>query len=290
MKTASNRTKLMSAENKVQVFGLLFSMIAVQLVYAFMIDPNAEAMQMANQLAAAKAGDVAFIPERSIWIIIMDLEQQVCFTLFLWAMIIIAYKLLKVVQEGKMLDENFVEVERGERIIPQEALAHAKHMDERFKKWPHSAGLLLPKMVVTALRRFHSTHSIQEVSHAVHELSESESERLDTDLSLIRYIAWAIPSIGFIGTVRGIGEALSRADEAIKGDISGVTASLGLAFNSTLVALLLSIVLMYFIHLLQSRQESFIREVVEYCRDKLVTVMKIPFKEEGEPALSKKTV
>ena len=58
---------------------------------------------------------------------------------------------------------------------------------------------------------------------------------------MIRYISWAIPSIGFIGTVRGIGEALAQADKAVQGDIAGVTQSLGVAFNSTFIALLISI-------------------------------------------------
>ena len=56
----------------------------------------------------------------------------------------------------------------------------------------------------------------------------------------------AIPSIGFIGTVRGIGEALSQAHVAVEGDIAGMTASLGVAFNSTFVALVVSIFLMFF--------------------------------------------
>ena len=72
---------------------------------------------------------------------------------------------------------------------------------------------------------------------------------------MMRYIAWAIPAIGFIGTVRGIGDALSEAHKAVKGDVSGVTEGLGIAFNSTLVALLLSIVLMFLLHQLQLAQE-----------------------------------
>ena len=78
------------------------------------------------------------------------------------------------------------------------------------------------------------------------------------DLSFIRYISWAIPSIGFIGTVRGIGEALSKADEAISGNISNMTESLGIAFNSTFVALLLSIFLTLILSRIESKQESLI--------------------------------
>ena len=71
---------------------------------------------------------------------------------------------------------------------------------------------------------------------------------------MIRYIAWAIPSVGFIGTVRGIGDALGQAHKAIEGDIFGVTKSLGVAFNSTLIALIISIVLMFLLYQLQQAQ------------------------------------
>ena len=82
---------------------------------------------------------------------------------------------------------------------------------------------------------------------------------------MIRYIIWAIPSIGFIGTVRGIGEALSQAHIAVEGDIAGMTASLGVAFNSTYVALVVSIFLMFFLHQLQLTQDRLVLDSHEYC-------------------------
>ena len=100
-------------------------------------------------------------------------------------------------------------------------------------------------------------------------------------LSLVRYVAWAIPSVGFIGTVRGISEALGQADMAIQGDISGVTSSLGLAFNSTFIALLLSIGLMLLVHLLQSRQETLIIDIEDWVTKKVIGLMKTPTSEES---------
>ena len=63
--------------------------------------------------------------------------------------------------------------------------------------------------------------------------------------------------------------------------IAPVTAALGLAFNSTLVALIISMGLMYFMHVVQSRQEAFVLETQTYCRDKLIDVMKVPAREEN---------
>ena len=87
---------------------------------------------------------------------------------------------------------------------------------------------------------------------------------------MIRYILWAIPSIGFIGTVRGIGDALGSANKAVSGDISAVTESLGVAFNSTLIALLLSILLMFLVHQLQLLQERLTFESEDYLDEHLI--------------------
>jgi biopolymer transport protein ExbB/TolQ len=91
---------------------------------------------------------------------------------------------------------------------------------------------------------------------------------------MIRYIAWAIPSIGFIGTVRGIGAALADAHEAISGNIAGVTASLGVAFNSTFIALLISIFIMFLSHQLTLQQERLVLSTQRYCDKNLLRHIK----------------
>ena len=116
---------------------------------------------------------------------------------------------------------------------------------------------------------------IQDASDTAHDVCEAESERLDSELSMVRYLAWAIPSIGFIGTVRGIGEALGQAHKAVEGEISGVTQSLGVAFNSTFIALLLSIVLMFVLHQLQLQQERLVLDTETYLDSHLVRHLQV---------------
>jgi biopolymer transport protein ExbB/TolQ len=153
---------------------------------------------------------------------------------------------------------------------------------ERNPRWH---GRLLPECMLAALHRFHATNSVQDAANAIKERAEIAADHLDSSLSLVRYISWAIPAIGFIGTVRGIGLALAFAEDAIKGDITPVIEALGLAFNSTLVALLISMGLMYFMHIVQSRQEAFVLETQTYSRDKLIDVMKVPVREENTGAM-----
>ena len=282
MAPQGNKPSLFSADNMVQITGLLFAIVVVWLAYIWIIRPHAEVIELENKVLAATQTDEAFVPKRNFYVIIKNYEQQICFTLMLWAVIMVFHKFYQVRREKQVLWEDFLDIEKGERIIPEEALLHSKTLQEKLHELPQFVDTFLPRVVRTALHRLHSTHSIQDVSQAVRDLSDSEADRLDSELSLVRYIAWAIPSVGFIGTVRGIGEALAKADQAIQGDVSGVTSSLGLAFNSTFVALVLSIFLMFFIYMLQNRQESLILEIEEYCREKLIAVMKIPFTEQSE--------
>ncbi len=265
-----------SKDNILQMFGLFISFFVVGIIYSTIIRPKAEHALFEERVMAAKQSDSGYAPRRNIYVILHNYEQQICFTLLIWATFIIFYKLRNLYHEKNLIDFSFLDLEEGERILPEDALVYRKHIETKLENNPTLVDMMLPKTLSQALLRFHSTSSIQDVSQSIKDLTDSAADQLDSDLSLVRYIAWAIPSVGFVGTVRGIGEALMKADQAIKGDISGVTASLGLAFNSTLIALFLSIILMYIIHLLQSQQDQLIYDIENYCREKLISIMKIP--------------
>jgi biopolymer transport protein ExbB/TolQ len=248
-----------------QVFALMVSIILVHAVYVTVVWPRAEAA-LAEQRALVAANRDADVP-RSIYVVVRDYEQEACFVLMLWAFAIMGYKGAAVMRERRLLEQELVSVGEGMRVLPDDA----RHLSRRVEALPVALrSLLLPRAILLALRRFESTRDVQHTATAVHTLCEGETERLDSELSLIRYIAWAIPSVGFIGTVRGIGEALGLAHKAVEGDITGVTQNLGTAFNSTLVALLISIVVMFVVHQLQHAQERVVRDVESYCDDRLL--------------------
>lgn len=259
--------------------GLLLSIVFVNALYEYYIRPLAQDIEITSRLQTAQSPDQSFAANRSLAIILKDYEQQACVTLMMWAGIIIGYKFIKIRGESSMLGYRFLTISRGERILPDDALAHLKDVEGKVSASPRWGERILPDIIMSALHRFDATRSIQDAAHAVKERSEMAYEKLESDLSLVRYIAWAIPSVGFIGTVRGIGEALAQADQAIKGDIEGVTSALGLAFNSTLIALFLSIILMFFVHLLQSKQETLLINLEDFVSRNIVSLMKTPNKE-----------
>jgi len=242
-----------------QAVSLILAVILVHTFYVLVVRPNADAV-MAEQVAMMQV-DAGYVQERSVWVIIRDFEQEACFVLMLWAFSIMAYKSAAATRERRILEHDLVPAGQGTKILPEDAREYARQIQSLPRPQQRH---LLPRSLLTALHRFTATRSIQDVSATAHGVCEAESERMDSELAMVRYIAWAIPSIGFIGTVRGIGEALGQAHKAVEGNIAGVTQSLGTAFNSTFIALLISIVLMFLLHQLQLQQERLVMDTETY--------------------------
>lgn len=260
-----------SFESIYQVFSLILVIILVHAVYVSVIRPEAE-LDLEKQAKMLKA-DKGAVTERSVYVILKDYEQESCFILMFWAVMIIVYKAVATIRNRRMLNLELLPLSEGMRVLPEDSRILSRHIETL----PDSKRqTLLSRALLAALHRFSSTRNIQDVSNATHAYCEAEADRLESELSMIRYIAWAIPSVGFIGTVRGIGEALGQAYKAVEGDIFGVTQSLGVAFNSTLIALLISIVLMFMVHQLQLLQERYVLDTEAYCEENLTRHLHLP--------------
>ena len=252
-----------------QLFALIIAIIIVHAFYVSVVRPNAAKVIAEQNLEASQNPD--YTRERSTWVLIKDMEQEACFVLMFWALAIMGYKAKEILRERELLDVDLIAIAEGMRVLPEDSREFSRQVEALPD---HQRSMVLPRALLHALRRFSTTRSIQDVSSSTHTIFESEADRLESELSMIRYISWAIPSIGFIGTVRGIGEALAQADKAVQGDIAGVTQSLGVAFNSTFIALLISIFLMFLVYQLQLSQERLVFGSENYMDDKLIRHMK----------------
>ncbi len=95
-------------------------------------------------------------------------------------------------------------------------------------------------------------------------LSDMDAARLGNGYGLFRVIVWAIPILGFLGTVIGITMALNSVDlQAPDQSMLQVLNGLGLKFDTTALALTLSMVLM-FIHFFVERAENSLLEQVDH--------------------------
>ena len=109
-----------------------------------------------------------------------------------------------------------------------------------------------------------SLHALAAASAALESSIALLWQRYEESYLFPRYLSWAVPVLGFIGTVLGISLAadgirrIIGADNGISGlssDLSGAIAPLGIAFDTTLIALSLSVLLTLLLSLVQRAEE-----------------------------------
>lgn len=158
-------------------------------------------------------------------------------------------------------------------LLPQDErtlIQPADIANVREKLAPHKSALVTT-LIERALQQYQTTLSTAEAAAIVSSTTEVFQEELDSNYAVIKYLAWAIPSLGFVGTVLGIGRALTGFGDG-SGDLpmQFITSNLSTAFDTTFVALLLSLILMLVIGICQAREEAVITRAHDYCLANLV--------------------
>jgi len=127
----------------------------------------------------------------------------------------------------------------------------------------------LASLINMAVLQLQSTRSIdQAVSVMQTSLGLLES-KVEQRYAMVRYLAWVIPTMGFIGTVSHLGNALRLVDPDHM-NISAVTTALAIAFNTTLIALIESAILVLIQHVVQTREDAAVGSAGEYCLRNLI--------------------
>ncbi|WP_217705243.1 MotA/TolQ/ExbB proton channel family protein [Peristeroidobacter soli] len=266
----ATRTANYPSEFFVTLIMLVATIVVVHALYVSWIRPNGDEI-VAQEQARLKA-DKDYVPQRSLLLTINAPEQEVEIIHFIWALLILGYKAVLVRRERKLLERELIHVPEGIKVLPEDAKDYSRQLEALP---PQDKPMLVVRALQRTLDRFSATRSIRDSAETSKSVCDSEADRLDSGLAMVRYIAWAIPAIGFIGTVRHIGDALLQAHKAVSGDITGVTSGLGIAFNATFVALLLTLILMFFLHQLQQVQEQFVHDTDHWIDQHLIRHMQV---------------
>lgn len=255
------------------IVALIFCFLVTETIWTLVVHPRADAILAAPEVVTnADKSQHAVRKLRSPSVILRDREQQTAITLTLWSFILLIRQGLTVRRSRLQLASDFLQSDDERVILPEDVRTYSRAIDEL----PDSErDMLLPRLLTIALSRFGATRSVQDAADSVRDECEFEVASFEAKLSMVRYTAWAIPAVGFVGTVRGIGAALQEAQGAMTGDISGVTLGLGVAFNSTLIALICCIFVMFALHQLQQAQDRVILDSRTYTERKLLRRMRV---------------
>jgi len=132
----------------------------------------------------------------------------------------------------------------------------------------------LPRLIERCVLNFNLSQSADQANALLNSSLELFLHELDLRYNIIRYITWLIPSLGFIGTVVGIMLALNFAGDRANVEspemLYEVTQRLGVAFSTTLLALVMAAVLVFLQNLIQGREETTLNRAGQYCLDNLI--------------------
>jgi len=132
-----------------------------------------------------------------------------------------------------------------------------------------------------ALEFFYVRQNNPDVAQLISSQSEVDAAKVNSSYSMVKVFLWAIPIMGFIGTVLGIGQAIGGFGAVFAaggdGDMSEISeplllvlGSMGVAFDTTLLALVFSIILSFPASALQNEEDDLVTDVDEYCIDHLL--------------------
>ena len=150
---------------------------------------------------------------------------------------------------------------------------------EAIRKSDPAGSYWLQRLLTSVVLQFQSNGSTDQVNAVFNSLVDLFQHEIELRYNLLRYLVWLIPTLGFIGTVLGIALALASAGDVFANANGGtpssemmknVTVELGVAFYTTLLALLQSAVLMATLHVVQGREERALNRVAQYCLRNLV--------------------
>ena len=182
----------------------------------------------------------------------------------------------------------FLESGREERQVRRKLLPEdervvltSKEIPALYERSKKAGDSYLPRLIMRITRQFQASKSAAQANSVLDSSLDLFLHEIDLKYNLLRYIMWVIPTVGFIGTVRGIALGLSSAAAESKAGNSDdllfvVSSDLSVAFYTTMLALIMSGVLVLLMHVCQGREESALNRNGQYCIDHLINKLYTP--------------
>jgi biopolymer transport protein ExbB/TolQ len=198
-----------------------------------------------------------------------------------WAIAILWFKWRKLRFQRRALDLVVMPAEHDFILIPETA---DQVIERIYQVVDDPAHFLLFNRIVTALSALRNLGRVGDIDEIIRSQAGQDESSLETTYSILRGFIWAIPVLGFIGTVVGLSDAiggfsavLGKSEEIseITSSLKGVTSGLSTAFETTLVALIAALVIQLLLTFLKKSEEEFLDRSSEYCLKNVVSRVRI---------------
>jgi biopolymer transport protein ExbB/TolQ len=193
-----------------------------------------------------------------------------------WAAVVLAVKFWRIGQQRAGLYYDLLPINRTVKITP----VNVDLVENHIRRLPLNArrSFLINRLLM-ALENFKARKSVPEVGAVLNAQADTDAARVDASYAMLKVLIWAIPILGFIGTVVGISDAVNHFTGAVqsagniaevKTALQGVTSGLAVAFDTTLLGLILSMVIMFPTGWVQKAEEDLLTSIDQYCNENLL--------------------
>jgi flagellar motor component MotA len=192
---------------------------------------------------------------------------------FFWGLTILYFKWVKIQHQEKATLLNLFPSNLGDEVNSSTVGAF---IDNIYDMPAVMRDSIIVNRIRKALELFEIRNSKSEVEALLNSASTVDANRSTGSYSLVKVFLWAIPILGFIGTVLGLSQAVGSLSidtsdpEALKGAISNLTGGLGVAFDTTLLGLVLSMILSFPLAAVQKKEDETLTLIDAFCSEKLL--------------------
>ncbi len=206
-------------------------------------------------------------------------------TLTAWALLMLAVKLHKIAHQARAL--RFGDIVPADPDFVLSPGTVARVMERLKARCVDPVNFILFRRVEFALSNLRNIGRISDVDEVLNSRADADADAAESSYTLLRGLVWAIPVLGFIGTVQGLSASLGAfgaviqdtADfEQLKPALREVTGGLATAFDTTLVALVAALGVQMLLTVVRKREEDLLDACGDYCRKHVVGRLRLsPF-------------
>lgn len=234
---------------------------------------------------------VFFLPDVSFKSTMMERgpTQYACVFIAFWSLAILEIKRRKLKVQRQAIATSIIP-DDGEFILSSQTAPEL--IRSIYTKCEDPERFIVFNRILIAVSNLQNLGRVSDVDDILRSVGERDESSHDSSFAILGGFLWSVPVLGFIGTVLGLAQAIGNFSELLNNDsdlsnvigsLKDVTSGLSTAFETTLVALVIALVLQLWVTSQRKAEEVFLDDCSEYCLRNVVNRIKIlPFEQTRE--------
>lgn len=197
-----------------------------------------------------------------------------------WSLAILFLKNQKLKLQQKALYLDLVPDDQDFVLSPATS---AQVLRTLYNKVDEPRRFMLLNRIERALANLKNIGRISELAEGLNVQAENDESYIESTYTVVRGFIWAVPVLGFIGTVLGLSQAIGGFGEvvasgsgitALTSSLQNVTAGLSIAFETTLIGLVAALIIQLLATMVRKKEEDFLDNCADYCHRDIIGKLK----------------